>query len=247
MPGRDQGTGRFDRIRFARRLGTEDDPGDHPPHVCVEKRHVPLVGKRGDSSGRVGADAGKLLEIRRIVGKRAAELIDHRPCRALQIHGPPVVTESGPNADDVGRRGIGEVLDGWKSLQEPRVVGKHAIDLCLLEHDLRDEDRVGITGPPPGQVPSVLLEPSKQPVPDACNPGLLSLVRYLHACRYCGRRGRLISYRYGRSRTFRTKSSQNSTASSGGGGGRIRRYAAWPFGKTNVGVPNTPGPSRPAT
>ena len=94
------------------------------------------MGKRGDCSGRIGADAGKLLEIRRIVGKRAAELIDNRASRALQIDGPPVVTKPGPDADHIGRRGGGEVLDGRKSLQEPRVVGKHAIHLRLLEHDL---------------------------------------------------------------------------------------------------------------
>ena len=76
-----------------------------------------------------------VARVRRIVGKRAAQLIYNRPSRTRQIHGAPVVTKPRPEADHIGGGSGGKVLDGWKSLQEPRVVGKHAIHLGLLEHD----------------------------------------------------------------------------------------------------------------
>jgi hypothetical protein len=116
MTGRDQGPGGFDGVGLARRLCTEDDPRDHPTHVRVEERNVPLVGERGDGACRVGADAGKLSQFSRIVRKRSTQLISDRPSSTLKVNGTPVVAKSRPNANDVGRRGVGQVLNGWKSL-----------------------------------------------------------------------------------------------------------------------------------
>ena len=53
-------------------------------------------------------------------------------------------------------------LDG-RPAREPRLVARdHAGHLGLLEHDLRDEDRVGVAGAPPRQVAALARVPAQQ-------------------------------------------------------------------------------------
>jgi hypothetical protein len=43
------------------------------------------------------------------------------------------------------------------------VIALHTRYLGLLEHELRDDHSIGITGAPPGEIPPVATEPAKQP------------------------------------------------------------------------------------
>ena len=74
------------------------------------------------------------------------------PCR---LSGPDVVAERVPEPLHVVGRGRGEGLEGGVAVEELVVLGHHAIDLGLLEHDLGDQDVVGIARAPPRQVAPV--------------------------------------------------------------------------------------------
>ena len=84
-------------------------------------------------------------------GRRASRE-PRRRCRAVERKRAPVVAEALPLDDDVGRRCGRERLDGRPSLEPALVAWDDAIDLRLLEHHLRDEDRVRVARSAPRQV-----------------------------------------------------------------------------------------------
>ena len=80
----------------------------------------------------------------------------------LELHCAPVVAEPLPLSNDTGRRGRRERLDARPALEPRQVARNDSLDLRLLEHHLRDEDRVRVTGPAPRKIAAVLLEPVEQ-------------------------------------------------------------------------------------
>jgi hypothetical protein len=78
------------------------------------------------------------------------------------IEAAPVVAEPLPGADDIGRLGRRERFDARPALEPCEVAGHDALDLRLLQHHLRDEDRVRVARPPPGQVAGFPVEPGQQ-------------------------------------------------------------------------------------
>ena len=64
--------------------------------------------------------------------------------RAVQMTRAPVVAESLPRDDHVRGRSGGERLDGGPALEPATPARDHAVDLRLLQHHLRDEDRVRV-------------------------------------------------------------------------------------------------------
>ena len=126
-------------------------------HVHVHGKYRPAEGEAADGVRRVAADSGKLGEI---LGPAMSGDMLRRP---VQVDRAPVVAEPLPRADDLRERRSGERLQGRPPLEPGREARHDALDLRLLEHDLRDEDRVRVASPPPGQVAAVLLEPGSKP------------------------------------------------------------------------------------
>ena len=85
-------------------------------------------------------------------------------CRPMQVDGPAVVAEPLPFADDVGRARRREGLDGRPALEPGEVARDHALDLRLLQHHLRDQDRVGIPRLPPRQGSGRAGEPREEKI-----------------------------------------------------------------------------------
>ena len=128
----------------------------HPGNVRVDRQDTLTEREVADRGGRVWTDARQLGEIVR-------PAVDRDPLyRAVQVEAAPVVAQPLPLADHVRRRRGSERLDGWPALEPGHKAGDHALHLRLLQHHLGDEDRVGIAGPTPGQVASVLREPGEQ-------------------------------------------------------------------------------------
>jgi len=46
------------------------------------------------------------------------------------------------------------------------ILGQHAIDLGLLQHDLGDEDVIRVTRPPPWEIAAVPFVPAEEPAPE---------------------------------------------------------------------------------
>src|SRR5204863_4898112 len=74
----------------------------------------------------------------------------------------PVVAASPPLANHRGGRGAGDRVYR-RPAPEPAQVPRHdSVDLCLREHHLGDEDRVGVARAAPREVAAVSLEPGEQ-------------------------------------------------------------------------------------
>ena len=124
--------------------------------VHVHREHVIAEREAAHCRCRVRADARK----RREVVRPALERDDLRG--AVQVHRAPVVAEPLPLADRVGRRRRGERSHRRPPLQPREVERDHAVDLRLLKHDLRDEDRVRVTRATPREIAAVHVEPREE-------------------------------------------------------------------------------------
>jgi len=125
----------------------------HSTHVDVDGQDVAAVRETGDRVGGVPADAGQLREV--VGPPMRRDLLRG----AVQVERAPVVAEPLPLADHVGGRGRSERVDGRPAL-EPGPPPRHdAVDLRLLCHDFRDQDRVRISRLPPREIARVFPVP----------------------------------------------------------------------------------------
>ena len=127
---------RLQRLRAERVSRSLLDPGD----VRVDREHGLAVGLVADRGGRVGADARE----RRQVVRPAVRRDDLR--RPVQADRAAVVAEPLPLPDHVGGRGCGERGRRRPALEPGEPAWDHALDLRLLQHHFRDEDRVRVAG-----------------------------------------------------------------------------------------------------
>ena len=128
----------------------------HAAHVRVLRQHGPAERECGDGVRCVPADAGELRQVRRPPARRDL------PSGAVEVNGPAVVPEPLPLADGVRDGGRREGRRGRPPLEPGEVARHDSLDLRLLEHDLADEDRVGIAGASPRKVAPVLAKPGEE-------------------------------------------------------------------------------------
>ena len=140
------------RVRRERRAGAVEEAAD----VRVDGENRSPERESRHRVSRVAAHARQLGEILRPAARRDAA------GRAMEIERAPVVAESLPLRDDVGRGRRGERLDGRPALEPGEVARDHARDLRLLQHHLADEDRVRIPRVAPGEIASVAVKPSQK-------------------------------------------------------------------------------------
>ena len=135
------------------------------PRVRVDRRDLRAERERGDRGRRVRADARQRAQV-----GRPAVAGDRRRGR-VERERAPVVPEAHPGGQDLGARRGRERRRRRPSLEPLQVPRHDPGDLGLLEHDLADEDRVGVGGPPPRQVAALLRVPAQQRVPQRVEVG----------------------------------------------------------------------------
>ena len=148
-------------VEVRRAPGRRDErrpqPREEAPRVGVQRDLLAAEGERADRGGGVRADARQLLQARRPPVAR------HHPRRLPQAHRAAVVAQADPLAQHVLQRRRRQCFGGGPARQPRLVARNHPRDLGLLQHDLRDEDRVGVAGAPPRQVAALALVPAQQP------------------------------------------------------------------------------------
>ena len=139
---------------------------EDPAHVGVHRGHVLVVGEDEDGARRVRADAGeraqavgRARQLRRAAVRRGG---DGRRRALLQPPRPVVVAEALPAPEHVGERRRGEALERRPHLEPFDEARRHPGHLRLLQHDLADQDGVGVGGAAPRQVAPVVRVPREQ-------------------------------------------------------------------------------------
>jgi len=89
-------------------------------------------------------------------------LADKLTGSSVQLASSTVIAQALPGPQDVRLSGRSQVGHGRKPLQKSLEIVADPLDLGLLQHDLADPDAVGITGPPPGQIPARPAVPGEQ-------------------------------------------------------------------------------------
>ncbi len=128
----------------------------HTAHVRVDRKN--RAAQREVPHGRGG--------VRPHTGE-PGQIVRPTVCRDLlscpmQVEATPVVAEPLPGSDHLRHRRRRERLNGGPALEPRQVPRDDSLDLRLLQHDLGDEDGVGISRPTPRQVAAVLREPGEQ-------------------------------------------------------------------------------------
>lgn len=80
----------------------------------------------------------------------------------VQIARTGVVTESLPGVKHLALRRPGQGGEIWESTEPLIIIWDNGGDLCLLEHELGDEDGVRVPRVTPGKVASVRLIPAQE-------------------------------------------------------------------------------------
>ena len=83
-------------------------------------------------------------------------------CRAVKVDGAAVVPEPLPRADHVREGRLRKRVEGRPALEPGQVARDDPLDLGLLEHHLRDEDRVRIAGAAPRKVAAETAKPGQK-------------------------------------------------------------------------------------
>src|SRR5207245_9259511 len=134
------------------RARAEEAATGEAPDVGVEHGGVTIVSEREDRARGVPADPWQASQRRRVVGQVPAVTGDGLARDRVQAHGTDVVAERVPEPPDVLDARPGQVVDRRVAPEELAVFRDDAIYLRLLEHDLGDEDAVGMARAPPGKI-----------------------------------------------------------------------------------------------
>jgi len=143
--------------------GSAEDAGD----VRVDGWSCALIRKTGDGSCGVAPYPGQPEKLLGIGGNDSGVLADDLLCQLMKVGSPAIIAQTLPAFPDPCRRSRGQRTDGGIRFEKPVIVGLNASDLGLLQHELGDENVIGISSPAPRQIASVPPEPPEEQFPES--------------------------------------------------------------------------------
>ena len=144
----------------------------NPPDVGLDEDGRSVVGERGHRPCSRFADPGEGRQHLDGVGEPPSVFRYDLLRSFLQVDGTPVVSHTLPERENPRERRHREGPEAGKRLDEGGVFLQHPLHLCLLEHDLGDEDAVGVAFFPPGELPPVLTVVAADNTPEAFEIGV---------------------------------------------------------------------------
>jgi hypothetical protein len=118
--------------------------------------------KRGDGIGRVTTDTGQFTDCREIARKSAPMAMVDGFRNRMQVAGSRIIPEALPRVEDVTFRRPGEGGEIRETAKPLIIIRDNGGNLSLLEHELGDEDGVGVAGLAPGKETAVCMVPTRQ-------------------------------------------------------------------------------------
>lgn len=125
-----------------------------------------VEGECGHGVRGVAADSRKLPDHIRGPGKVAAMFFHDDLRRCPKIASPSVIAQSLPGVENFPFGGRGERGEIREAPHPLSIIRDNCGDLGLLEHELGDEDGVGIAGVAPGEIASMLTIPGEERAPE---------------------------------------------------------------------------------
>jgi hypothetical protein len=130
--------------------------------VGFNNRNWLIKGERGDGIGRVTTDTGQCTGCREIARKSASmEMLDRFRNR-MQIASSRVIAEALPRVEDVTFRSLGQGGEIGEAAEPLIIIRDNDGNLSLLEHELGDEDGIGIASLAPGEETTMAAIPIRQ-------------------------------------------------------------------------------------
>src|SRR6476620_12800866 len=112
--------------------------------------------------GGVFPNSGELSHLLDPLREVSAMSIHNGFCCGVEISRASVIAEALPRAKHLIFRSARQRGEIGKSAQPLVIIRDDGGDLRLLKHELGNEDRVGIAGPAPGEIPSIPTIPTQQ-------------------------------------------------------------------------------------
>lgn len=138
---------------------TIKEPADHALHITVKHRMHLIAGDACNGRRRIRADTG-IRSQSLIVDRHGFQALGvHLPGGSMQVTGALVIAQSLPVLQNLFKIGQGKRLEVGEPSNKAIIRRQHGCDPCLLQHDLRDPDAIGITAATKGQIPLILSIP----------------------------------------------------------------------------------------
>src|SRR5712691_2097365 len=143
-------------------LRAQKDSSQDTPDIGIHERRVLPVREGQEGAGGIAADPAHAPKLRAFVGKPSAVARHRLAGDAVEVLRAAIVSQRVPGARHVGESRVRELLERRVASEELAILGDDPVDLRLLEHDLGDEDAIGIAGPAPREVAAVSRVPGEQ-------------------------------------------------------------------------------------
>ena len=161
-----QGFGEFPKSIFDRGLrrvvSNVEQAREHANNIAVEHRVVAVIRNAQNRGSGIRAEPGQGFEVVISTGHSAGKIRSNGVGRLVQIARAGVIPQSLPRLEHVVLRRIGEVANRGKPVEKPMVIGNDRIYLRLLEHELGEQNAIGVIRVPPRQVAFVLAIPRQE-------------------------------------------------------------------------------------
>ena len=129
---------------------------EYTAHVGVENDGRPVVSQGQHGPRGRSPDSGQFEKALQRARQTSAVTLDHTPRRGVQMMRAAIVAEARPDPKHLIQLGPGERPHGRETPHERRVITPDGVDRRLLEHDLRNPDRIGPPVALPGKIVSSL-------------------------------------------------------------------------------------------
>jgi hypothetical protein len=158
--------------RFLPGISTDaKQPGQHPNDVPVEHRHRLVEGNAADRPRAIAAHPRQRQEIFAPLGDLSPMPSHDATGGLLQMTGPPVIAQAFPEFQHPLRRRVRQGCGCWQLPHPALPVRNDRADLGLLQHDLRDPDRIRIPRPSPRQITGLAGKPGDEGLDDRQSTG----------------------------------------------------------------------------
>ena len=130
--------------------------------VGFDNRNWLIKGERGNGIGRITPDTGQFTDCREIARKSASMAMLDGFRNRMQVASSRVIAEALPRVEDVTFRSPRQGGEIWEAAEPLIIIRDNGGNLSLLEHELGDEDGVGIASLAPGESTAMAAIPAKQ-------------------------------------------------------------------------------------